>query len=307
MILHDDGKKDFLESNFHQYFDINLSTEINPDQVIQHANITLPLSKINEIYDLTAMAKFFNDNYNNVIFTSPNNNVIHRYEFYQGVYFIRMDPFESVLRMHLIPKKYDASDSATNYSILFFKDKKQNIDDNIFSHSSLYERNDEPIINTQYLATTRQTANAQYKFDIKEYTKNLQNLQLNMGYSYNDTTPTAHRQHYTGIIDESDENGNPVAPGEFTEFNEALMDANYDSLSSYTNVSKQQKYSANGITWPSEYTPYSDGNNSTVGFNNTHSLNTVYHKIIKYYNDDIYIEENGEYLMQLWKEGRWYE
>ena len=298
MLLNEDGKKEFLKSNFHPYFDINLKSDIIPTQTLQFVNITLPLQEIDKQYSLEDLKIFFNDQYNNVVFTSSQDD-LYRYEFYHDIYFIRAEPFDSTIRMHILPKKYDASNTLSNFPVLFFKDEKQTIDETNFNCTDEYIRykNRNPI-NLYYTEDTKQTANGLYKFDIRQQAKDFNNLQINLGYSYNDSNPTNDLKHYTGILDESDETGAPLSQSEFTEWNMSLMDANYDNNCDYTNVSKMQEF--NNI-WPTNTIPYNDEEHS-VGFNNPHTINTVYHKTIKYFNDDIYIEENGQYINQSWKE-----
>lgn len=302
MILNENGKLEFITSTFHPFFDISLKSDANIDDSIQFVNYTLPLDILNDQYDIESM-NLLNEDFNNVVFTTEKNN-IHRYEYYQGVYFIRMSPFSNILRMHILPKIYDGSDAKTGSSVLIFRDNKQSIDETNFSCTEQYIRDEEKnTINLQYQKNVKESSNGFYKFNIKNKTKNFNNLQINLGYSYNDTNPTnpMELKHYTGILDESDESGNIIPQNEFTEWNCALMDANYDNVSDYTNVSKQQLYDNQGIKWPTDTIPYNDGTHD-VGFNNPHTINTLYRKTIKYFNDDIYIEENNNYIIQSWKE-----
>lgn len=297
MILTDEGKQEFLKTKFHQYFDINLAGFLVEDNITQFVNFVLPLSKINEVYNLEGLRKFFNDDFNNVIFSSADNKHIYRYEIYQNVYFIRLDPFSYSLRMHIVPKKYDASDEKTNNSLLFFKDKKQTISGENFFCTEEYERKeDKNNINLYYKENeVIETAEGMYKFDIREHTRNMSNLQINLGYSYNDSNPSDLLTHYTGILDESDEFGEPIENK--TEWNLTLIDANYDNRSMYTNVAKMMKLSNNQVVWPTDYDPYEG-----IGFDNGHSINEVYHKTIKYFNDDLYIEEDSQYINVDWRE-----
>ena len=175
MILADEGKKDFLKTKFHQYFDITLSDiSIEEKNIEQFVNFVLPLETLNQEYDMDRFKKYLNDEYNNVIFTPTDNpEVIYDYEFYQGVYFIRLKPFSINIRMHIIPKKYDASSTAT-HPILFFKDNKQTIDENNFECTNKYERlEDTHPINLHYKENAEAPSNGMYKFDIKEHTRNI--------------------------------------------------------------------------------------------------------------------------------------
>lgn len=227
MILNEQGKEEFLRNNFHPFFDIKLVTDASEENTEQFVNYVLPLSVIDEQYAITDMQIYFNNDYNNVIFTSVNEEHLYQYEIYQGIYFIRMRPFEKEIRMHILPKKYNVSDN-----ILIFKDNEETIDSNNFSCTTEYQRKENnKNINLYYKENTQKTSDGIYKFPIKNKTKNFRNLQINMGYSYNNTNPTNPMmlKHYTGVLDESDEDGVPVPPNEFTEFNLSLMDVNCDN------------------------------------------------------------------------------
>ena len=111
-------------------------------------------------------------------------------------------------------------------------------------------------------------------------------------------------EHYTGILDESDENGILLEPNQFTEFNLSLMDTNCDNNCnncSYTNTSQPQQLVNNEIQWPTEVIPYNDEVHEK-GFINSHDIDILYHKTIKYFNGDIYIEEDGHYINENWDE-----
>lgn len=297
MILTDEGKQEFLKTKFHQYFDIELTSNLVEENITQFVNFVLPLEKINDQYDLEELRKFFNNDFNNVIFSSSDNQHIYRYEIYQNVYFIRLYPFSHHIRMHIIPKKYDASDEKTNNSLLFFKDQKQTISEENFFCTEEYERKeDRNNINLYYKEEeVINTAEGIYKFDIRQHTRGMKNLQINSGYSYNDTNPSNALIHYTGVLDESNEFGEPIETK--TEWNLTLIDANYDNKSTYTNVAKMMELSNNQLQWPTNYDPY-----DSIGFNNEHSINKIYHKTLKYFNDDLYIEENSQYINANWRE-----
>ena len=300
MLLNNEGKLEFIKDNFHPYFDITLTSNIVAENVNEFVNFVLPIEKIYnyDLEDENGLKKIFNDDFNNIVFTANDNKTLFKYEVYKKVFFIRMPFYCDVIRMHIIPKKYDASDEKSENPLLFFKADKETITEDNFSCTEQYERKeDRKNINLYYTEETQIDSNGIYKFDIKRYTRNLQKLQINSGYSYNDTNPSDEINHYTGILDESDENGDPVSV--FTEFNLALMDANYDNICDFTNTIKAQEINNDETIWPTNTNPYPNASN---GFDNSHSINTVYHKTIKYFNDDIYTEEDGSYLTADWDE-----
>lgn len=297
MLLTTEEKKEFLKTRFHQFFDIELKNtiEIDENSIEQFVNFVLPLSKLNEYYDIDNFKVFLNNDYNNVIFTpADNTDIIYDYEFYQGVYFIRMKPFSKNIRMHIIPKKYNASNTASNNPILFFKNNQYEVTENIFSCSDEYKRlNSFKNINLYYQENQELPSNGFYKFDIKDKTKGMKNLQINLGYAYNDTNPTDKNWHITGIIDESNENGERITPNEFTEYNESLVDANSDNRLDYTNKILQQKIKNHQIDWDDLYT-------HNGGFNNPHIPTILYDtsaEIISQYHetsDDMYYLFRGD-------------
>lgn len=319
MLLTTEGKKEFLKTKFHQMFNIDLKNEINinEDNIVKFVNFVLPLSKLNEYYDINAFKKFLNDNYNNVIFTPTDNlDVIYDYEFYQGVYFIRLKPFSKKICMHIIPKKYDASNTGSNSPLLFFKNSKHNIDETNFTNTSEYERlNTCRNINLYYKESVEKFSNGFYKFNIKQHTQDIKNLQINLGYGYNNTNPTEKKWHITGIIDESDEQGQTIPSSDFTEFNSSLVDVNSDGRLNYTNKILQQKIKNHQIDWDDFFDCVGGFNNphdvsiynNDIGCNsaeNNFLLQNMYHKTLKYFNDDLYIEENEQHLLIDWIEIR---
>lgn len=297
MLLTTEKKKEFLKTRFHQFFDIELKNTININESnIEHfVNFVLPLSKLNEYYDINDFKKFLNNNYNNVIFTPSNNSdIIYDYEFYQGVYFIKMKPFSKKIRMHIIPKKYNASNTASNNPILFFKDNQYEITENIFSCSDEYKRiNSFKNINLYYKLSQELPSNGFYKFNIKDKTKDIKNLQINLGYAYNDTNPTDKNWHVTGIIDESNEIGQLIEPNEFTGFNEALVDVNSDNRLDYTNKILQQKITNNQIDWDNLYIHNGGFNNThipSILHNNSDEILSKYHEL----SDNVYYLFRGD-------------
>lgn len=300
MFLNDEGKKEFLKSKFHRYFDISINigganTNIFSEQFVNFVLLKETVRNYCNTIDID-LDTLLNEESNNIIFTPKESDEIYHYEFYKNVYFIRLKPFSKNIRMHIIPKKYNASDTKTN-PILFFKDAKQTINDSNFSKTEEYERRDSSNINLYYKEDTEKISNGFYKFDIKDKTKGMTNLQINLGYSYNDTNPTNKIKHMTGIIDESDENGNRITPEEFTEYNITLIDINADNRLDHTNKIVQPNITSNEIDWDDllEY---------QGGFDNSHPIETVFHKTLKYFNDDLYIEEGGQYHMVEWTERR---
>lgn len=307
MLLNNEGKKDFLKSRFHQYFDITLKPL--GDANIEHfVNFTLSLNQINDLYDLSSMEKFFNEGYNNIIFTSQDNANIYDYEFYKGFFYIRIKPFSNIVRMHIIPKKYDASNTLSSNPILIFKDS--DIEDLDFSCTENYERLDkEEKINLYYKLSQIQDESGLYKFDIRNKTRDMKNLQINAGFAYNDTDPndkplsdTNHTYHFLGITDESDEHGNEISESEFTEFNDSLL-LRVNRIENGRDEIVQTNHVKDFLNTPSSVdSVIYDIDSTTNSMKKNHERNELYHIQMKYFNDNLYVEEDGDYIIQDWRE-----
>lgn len=321
MLLNNEGKKDFLQSKFHQYFDINLKplTDIDENCIEQFVNLTISLEQLNALYDLDSMKKFFNSDYNNIIFTPQDSIDIYDYEFYKGIFYIRLKPFSTKIRMHIIPKKYDASNTLSSNPILIFKDSNQNIEESDsfiytdpfnFGCTENYERHEEEEnINLYYKTDEFLDEAGLYKFNIKEKTQGIHNLQINAGISYNDTDPNEEplsdeneTYHFLGIADESNEYGNKISSSDFTEFNESLLlrvnrrDIGTDEIIK-TNGLKDFLETPSSVNFIKE----NFGEGLSI-MNKYHEINNIYHIKMKYFNDSLYVEENKEYIMKDWGE-----
>lgn len=133
----------------------------------------------------------------------------------------------------------------------------------------------------------------EYEFDISSWAKNMQNIQINAGYQYNESSPT-NAIHYTGIKD----NTNTAI-----EDRAVLIDSNYDKITSKTNNIQQMEYYLDNGNKKIRF-PESSINQKSFksGFNNSHTPNKTFHKKIKYFNDFLYIEENNQYVLGEWKD-----
>lgn len=68
--------------------------------------------------DISILSPYFNADMTNIVFTPQSNyNVLYKYEIYNGVIYVKLNPFSLNIRMHVLPKAYDCSDT-----VLFFKD-----------------------------------------------------------------------------------------------------------------------------------------------------------------------------------------
>ena len=303
MILAKEGQIDFINNHYHPFFEINIQNDTLESAAevsyFDFVNLVLRFEELGSKYDIARLSNLFNDDYTNVIFTSKDNKNIYRYEYYNGAFFIRIDSYtfgtNDPIRLHIIPKKYDASSSKTNFPVLIFKDTPQAIKESSNFFLSPYDTRDKTRINLFYTEDEKQQCVGHYQFDIREKAKNLNILQINLGYAYDNTNPTNEIRHLTGVLDFSDADGNRVVGGNTTEFNKTLIDANYDHVANFPRTITEVSYEGDLIKWPTK-TQFQNG------LTDTHDINTVYHKTLKYFNDDLYTEENGNYMILDWIE-----
>lgn len=332
-------KLEFLQSGFHQYFLIHLDTQdqIQGNMPTSVVNITLKLEDIgggsgSSAWGINKRLNFINETYDNVLFTPESNfEAIYEYEYYKGVYYIKAKPFEETIVMHLLPKETRASDK-----ILKLKDsdaaftrvvKNYNASANkiymCFKSIDVANNNqteNRPITAKPYPKFHKfgsgdvkkfyqkhngnnwtkedyQDSYAEYIFDISSWAKNLMNIQINAGYSYNnsspinDTTNNPYAIHYTGIKDITNTQ---------IEDRAVLMDANYDNVSSKTNNIQQMEFYQSGSTKQLRFPTQLQQDAFKEGFNNSHTNGSKFHKTIKYFNDILYTEENGQYVIGDW-------
>lgn len=265
--------------------------------------------------DLGLLSPYLNANMNNIVFTPANDtNTLYRYEIYQGIIFLQLKPYSQYIRMHILPKAYNCSNS-----VLIFKDKnitKDNI--NKSSNYKVYEernninayfqengedRNRNDIANRSYTkndwaedSVGISNTFVEFSYDISNSTESFTNLQICAGYRYNQTSPY-YALHYTGVKDNYIENDQYKLPQERC----SLVDANIDNIKgNSTHIITQFDYYNTGeedIIYL-KHDPEIRKEISTV--NHTSEIGILHHKILKYINDALYVEEEGFYGLQNW-------
>lgn len=242
---------------------------------------------------------YINEEFNNLVFTNQDDyDVIHQFEAYKGMIYLKLYPYNKNIRLHILPRSY-TGDSP----LLLFKDE-------IITNDNITKQNCSiktfPPIN----ATTLQgTSIYEMEYDISNSTKNLNTLQINIGYSYPSTTTKVF--HLTGIKDETNE---------IPENRLAFIDANYDQQTNENtsnNIAQPIVTPMPGkpIQYPTSITPRnpilqivkSDPNVNINHINQYITVNNkkapkIFHKTIKYINDDIYMYEESEHLEKEWGE-----
>jgi len=252
--------------------------------------------------DFSVLSPFFNQNINNVVFTSANDiEKIYDYEVYQGVFFIKAKPFSRDIRMHILPKYYDCSST-----VLFFKDTMD--DKKLITRTTDYRVESDEGVNAYFQenGTDRDRttiANPEWdysnwgdqmwtdtlveiSYDISKDAQQYENIEICGGYRYNNTSPY-YALHYTGIKDNTNE---------FREDRTTMVDVNTDGLmeGQYTGAVIQMYFD------PISNLPYihhdvTDQDSRRIDFNTVDHVTDIlklHHKKIKYLNDMIYSEED---------------
>lgn len=263
--------------------------------------------------DISTLSPFFNTDMNNVVFTPKNNlDKIYRYEYYKGVYYIKLQPYSKKITMHLLPKYYDCSDN-----VLIFRDNEIK-SENIRKTDDYYHFKSQSPINSYFMVnnvirdrTSPDISEQQYSptdsfceffYDISNRTKSFKNLQICSGYRYNNSTPYF-SVHFTGIRD----NTNIQVEDRCT-----LIDANFDNIENVLlNGEQIDSIEANNITqyyYDDEFYIPKNPMISYARYNINHleNIERLYHKNLKYINDTLYSEErnlnNKKYTIANWND-----
>ena len=312
MLLNDDGKKELLNTKSHRYFDMELNeNNINEENIDQFVNLTLKLDTILDYCDENDISRnIFNENFNNIIITPSETKDIYSYEIYKDIFYIRMKPFSKKIRMHITPKIYDASNTLKN-PILFFKDnqvfKTGNNPNEIFLKENNYynrDSNQNDKINLNWMKSTVTTNKAgAYYFNIKEHTTGMHNIQINTGYYYNDSNPSEEFNHYIGILDEK----NFGKDDELIEESVTLI----NRVSTPSSTSKEQIIKLSIDAYKkiknTNYSLSTDPGEEKDSDDVSIVKNTQYNKVLKYFNDSLYIFTEEDYgskniILGKWKE-----
>ena len=264
--------------------------------------------------DISVLYPYFNSEMTNIVFTPKNDyETIYKFEVYKNMIYVRLNPYSKQIIMHLLPKYYDCSNN-----LLIFKDEMIQ-DNNINITNDYYHYPEKDFINAYYQTNMedRDRTNpdisgddydsedwnyntfCDFSYDISNSTKNFNNLQINAGYRYNNSTPY-YSVHYTGVRDYTS----------FTiEDRCTLVDANYDGITASNNIT-QHHYNENSLYIPKpddseEIYAYADIDRlNDIDWENYDStmIGSLHHKTIKYINDSMYAEEEGYYKTVTWKD-----
>ena len=242
-------------------------SEFNPFAWDNSANV----SNVNILEaNLSAVLPYINNEFNNIVFTNQDNyDIIHKYEIYKGIIYLRLYPYNSNICLHILPKSYKGDSN-----LLIFKDEL--VTKNNITKSNCISKPFPPI----NCLDNEDNSSYEMNYNISNSTKGFSTLQINAGYKYPISTTKIF--HLTGVKDETNE---------IIEDRCTLLDANYDVYSDPTNNITQFMFISNNITPPNRTNlniQKFDKNKMDI---NHIGKNEIFHKTVKYMNDDMYIEE----------------
>lgn len=261
----------------------------------------------NNTDDLSKFSSFLNNNGTNVIFTPRDDyDTIYQYEEYKDVYYIKANPYSKTIRMHILPRNYDCSDT-----VLFLRDDmtdKLKIirtgDYKVYSDRGInayFQEGGEDRLRTADNINALKSYNmyqwgedesstfVEFNYDVSEDTKSFNNIEICVGYKYNNCSPY-YAIHYTGVKDNTNLKKDDQA---------TLLDVNVDLINTHSNSISQMAFkSAETIEGEEDevYIKHDVKNNikKNVGkIDHTTDVNRVHYKKIKYINDSLYIEEDN--------------
>lgn len=237
-------------------------------------DISAHISSVNtQNLNLAKVLPYLNNEFNNITFTNQDDyDVIHRFEMYKGIIYLKLYPYNSQIRLHILPKSYKG-----NSNLLIFKDElitNNNITKVNCSTQTL------PPINASFSGNGNNTS-YEMNYDISNATKGFSTLQINVGYRYPKSITKVF--HLTGVKD----NTNEIIADRCT-----LLDANYDYYSLPVNNITQFLVSSNTIIAPSINNLNIQEDSKVEEYNHLNK-DFIFHKTIKYMNDDLYIQEES--------------
>ncbi len=259
---------------------------------------------------------------------------LYQYEYYKGNIYVRMNSYTDKVAMHIVSRSYYTmdkdqvlffkddnvvdmnehfscssdyykrhTDNSINlyYQAINMGNNKKDDRSREFEcpNFGLYDKTNpnslyQKFKGNNWTKENYKTMFGEYVFDISKYTRDMNNLQINSGYRYNNSSPW-NAIHYTSVQDDT----NLAVEDRCT-----LLDTNFDNIRAaddYTNVVKQMEYikSSKSMRWPT-----TNSIMENKGFKNSHSedakIGVLNHKTTKYFNDDLYTEEKKQYIEVDW-------
>lgn len=231
-----------------------------------------------------------NSDFTNIIFTpfdaetdSPITDIIISSEYYNGVFYLELPRFYRTISMHLLTNYYDASDDV----VLFHTENiidyvKENPTTSWMAQNSQEEKN----MNEVSIAADNEIG--RYLIPLPQYLRKIPSLEIDVFYQYTDENGISANQ--IGIIDTS-------IRGYKRQDGTDDMDKEYEDQKTLINtndntdkiVTSAERNSNQNDIQQDNYFIYTESDNKFE--TNAIELNKVYETIVKYINDNIYIEK----------------
>ena len=305
IVLTEELKQQALQQ-YHPQIDIELwsleqdtydNGDITKDIILQD---TVNLKIINEDIEqlLSSNAKHLQEyqkyiskggvgDFTNIIFT-PNDdiNTIIPYEYYKGVFYLELPRFYRVISLHILTSYFDASD---NVALFTTEDIIDKINHDITETAWIQTNDNISRSNDKIDVIANANGIGRYLVELPDDIKHFSTLEIDVFYKYN----TANNENQIGIIDTNDRGYSLAEAEKKYHEQQTLINANHDYNDSSKQVITATRQQEN-IKEDSAFS-YSNSSDSLFKINtNQHQTNLVYEAIIKYINDDIYIEEYNQ-------------
>ena len=226
--------------------------------------------------------------FDNIIFTPYNDlDTIIPYEYYNGVFYLRLPRFYYNICLHILTKYFDATDDVvlftTEDAINYIND--ENTPSEKWLSSGLRDDNKINILNDNV---------GRYLIDLPNELKHAPSIEIDVFYKYLNNI----QENQIGVIDTNDRGYNESQNAAKYEDQKTLIENN-KNLTNSTNQIITAKRNQEDITTDSAFT-YSNASssNDTFKLSTNHEPNKIYELIVKYINDNIYIEEYNQRLTE---------
>ena len=276
IFLKTDEEKISYLTRFHPYYKIELNRAQN-DPITTEVNLKIKITDIERL--LKTQITLYNDDYTNVVFTPFDDfTTIFKYEYYKGVFYIRMDSYHPFIALHFIPKEYNAENGGE--IILknddYIKQRALPASDHYMPLQD-YSRDTFKVKLTPNDDSTADSY-GEYLVPLPYDLARLQNLQIDVEYVYhNDGNKTV-----VGILDTHERDIDQITQDLATE---TLLKYSEDTDTYTDAIIKTQTGTVDDD--PESYFKL---------VSPQHTNNQAYSMTLKYINDDMYMEEKDNDL-----------
>lgn len=229
--------------------------------------------------------KYVSSDYANIIFTpfdditnTPINDIIIKYEYYNGVFYLELPRFYRTICLHLLPNYYYANDDVV---LLNTEDIIEYVNEHPTTWTTIDATREDDKINIIGEGIGR------YLIPLPQYLRKMSSIEIDVFYKY--LEDTVNYENKIGIIDTYNRGyqGLDAIEKEY-EDQKTLINSSIDETNIVTIAKRQQ----NDIQIDNAF-KYCLQPNSSFEINSIES-NKYYETIIKYSNDNIYIEQYNQ-------------